>query len=447
MNDRNFAPPSVLTSGDTAESSQLDAAVRILNHLLGNFPGATVLRTTGDPLTLIEVATPKFTLLLRDTSVLRKLIFGRSPLPLADAYINGLVDIQGDLYAALGLKQYFETFDFSLGVRWALLRDAWRLPSKPRHLPSAPFGAGKFNHQHSKNSDQAAISFHYDVSNLFYQLWLDKQMVYSCAYFESPDDTLEKAQAAKLDHICRKLRLKQGERLLDIGCGWGAMVCWAARHYGVRAHGITLSQKQYEYAQERILREGLSDLVTVELRDYRDLEGEAVYDKVSSIGMFEHVGLANLPVYNATVMRVLKPGGLFLNHGITHDSEGWQRTIDTEFINRYVFPDGELDTVSNIQRRMEQTGFEIHDVEALRPHYALTLREWVRRLEAHCEEALQYVSEAAYRVWRLYMAACAREFELGGTGIYQILASKRNAGISPVPLTRKDIYAGEAPAG
>lgn len=447
MNDRNFAPPAVLTSSDTAESSQLDAAVRILNHLLGNFPGATVLRTTGDPLTLIEVATPKFTLLLRDTSVLRKLIFGRSPLPLADAYINGLVDIQGDLYAALGLKQYFETFDFSLGVRWALLRDAWRLPSKPRHLPAAPFGAGKFNHQHSRNSDQAAISFHYDVSNLFYQLWLDKQMVYSCAYFESPVDTLEKAQAAKLDHICRKLRLKRGERLLDIGCGWGAMVCWAARHYGVRAHGITLSQKQYEYAQERILREGLSDLVTVELRDYRDLEGEAVYDKVSSIGMFEHVGLANLPVYNATVMRVLKPGGLFLNHGITHDSEGWQRTIDTEFINRYVFPDGELDTVSNIQRRMEQTGFEIHDVEALRPHYALTLREWVRRLETHCEEALQYVSEAAYRVWRLYMAACAREFELGGTGIYQILASKRNAGMSPVPLTRKDIYAGETPAG
>jgi cyclopropane-fatty-acyl-phospholipid synthase len=209
----------------------------------------------------------------------------------------------------------------------------------------------------------------------------------------------------------------------------------------VHAHGITLSQKQYEYGQERIKREGLADRVTIELRDYRDLEGDGVYDKVSSIGMFEHVGLANLPVYNATVMRVLRPGGLFLNHGITHDSEGWQRTIDTEFINRYVFPDGELDTVSNIQRRMEQTGFEIHDVEALRPHYAMTLREWVSRLEARREEALQYVGESAYRVWRLYMAACAREFELGGTGIYQILASKRNEGISPVPLTRKDIYA------
>lgn len=160
--------------------------------------------------------------------------------------------------------------------------------------------------------------------------------------------------------------------------------------------------------------------------------------------MFEHVGLANLPVYNATVMRVLKPGGLFLNHGITHDCEGWKQTVDTEFINRYVFPDGELDMVSNIQRRMEQTGFEIHDVEALRPHYAMTLRHWVNRLEAHREEALQHVGEAAYRVWRLYMAACAREFELGGTGIYQILSSKRNNGISPVPLTRQDIYAGKS---
>lgn len=446
MNDRNLSASSSLAEINDAHSSQIDAAVRILNQLLGDFPGATVLRTVGDELNLIEVATPKFRLLLRDTSVLRKLIFNRSPLPLADAYINGLIDVQGDLYAALGLKQYFQNFDFSLGKRWALVRDAFRLPSKPREFPAGQFSAGGFRHQHSRTSDKEAISFHYDVSNDFYKLWLDEQMVYSCAYFETPDDTLEKAQAGKLDLICRKLRLKPGERLLDIGCGWGAMVCWAAKHYGVKAHGITLSQKQHEYAQARIQREGLGHLVTVELRDYRDLEGEGVYDKVSSIGMFEHVGLANLPVYNATVMRVLKAGGLFLNHGITHDTEGWEHTVDTEFINRYVFPDGELDMVSNIQRRMEQTGFEIHDVEALRPHYAMTLRHWVSRLEARREEALKHVTEAAYRVWRLYMAACAREFELGGTGIYQILASKRNNGISPVPLTRQDIYAGK-PAG
>jgi cyclopropane-fatty-acyl-phospholipid synthase len=442
MNDKNNNVISgSFLSSNAGEAGQADAALRILTHLLQDFPGATTLRLLGDQLHHIEITTPKFTLLLRDPVVLRKLIFGRSPLPLADAYINGLIDVEGDLYAALGLKQYFQTFNFSLGVRWALLRDAWRLPAKPKNLVNTPFDAGGFSHKHSKGSDQAAIAFHYDVSNLFYKLWLDKEMVYSCAYFESEEDTLENAQEHKLDHICRKLRLAPGERLLDVGCGWGAMVCWAARHYGVRAHGITLSQKQYEYAQARIAAEGLSDLVTVELRDYRDLEGEAIYDKVSSIGMFEHVGLANLPVYNATIKRVLRPGGLFLNHGITHDEDGWQRTVDTEFINRYVFPDGELDTISNIQRRMEQTGFEIHDVEALRPHYALTLRHWVSRLEGRREEVLEYVSESAYRVWRLYMAACALEFEAGGTGIYQILASKPGVAAPAVPLTRNDIYA------
>lgn len=442
MNDRNNNLVSAsFTLSNTAEAAQSDAALRILKHLLRDVPDATALCLSGDKPHQIAIKTPTFTLLLRDTVVLRRLIFGRNPLPLADAYIHGLIDVEGDLYAAIGLKQYFQTFDFSLSVRWALLRDAWRLPSRPKSLANTPFDAGGFAHRHSKDSDQAAISFHYDVSNLFYKLWLDKQMVYSCAYFKSADDTLEQAQENKLDHICRKLRLAPGERFLDVGCGWGAMVCWAARHYGVKAHGITLSQKQYEYAQARIQAEGLGDRVTVELRDYRDLEGDSVYDKISSIGMFEHVGLANLPIYNATIKRVLRPGGLFLNHGITHDEEGWQRTVDTEFINRYVFPDGELDTISNIQRRMEQSGFEIHDVEALRPHYALTLRHWVSRLEARREEALEYVSESAYRVWRLYMAACALEFESGGTGIYQILASKPGGAEAAVPLTRCDIYA------
>ena len=442
MNDRSkhLATPAFAVA-EPFSTTQIEAALRILKHLLHNFPGTTTFRVTGEHLDQIEIVTPKFTLLLHDLSVLRKLVFARSPLPLADAYINGLIGIDGDLYAALGLKQYFASFDFSLGTRLELVRDAWRLPSKPRQLAMTPFGTGEFAHRHSRSSDQAAISFHYDVSNSFYQLWLDKQMVYSCGYFHSLQDTLEQAQENKLDHICRKLRLKPGERFLDVGCGWGAMVCWAARHYGVKAHGITLSENQFEYAQARIQAEGLGHLVTVELRDYRDLEGENVYDKISSVGMFEHVGLANLPVYNATIKRVLRPGGLFLNHGITHDEEGWQRTIDTEFINRYVFPDGELDTVSNIQRRMEQTGFEIHDVEALRPHYALTLRQWVSRLEQRREEALQYVGESAYRVWRLYMAACALEFEYGGTGIYQILASKPGGAEPAVPLTRSDIYA------
>ena len=219
------------------------------------------------------------------------------------------------------------------------------------------------------------------------------------------------------------------------------MVCWAARHHGVHAHGITLSQRQFEYASARIAAEGLGNLASVELLDFRDLPRDAAYDKVSSIGMFEHVGLANLPTYLATVRRVLRPGGLFLNHGITHDEEGWHRTVESEFINRYVFPDGELDCVSNILLGMERAGFEIHDVEGLRPHYALTLRHWVERLEANRGAALREVDDVTYRVWRLYMAACALEFDAGGTGIYQVLGSKRDGGRWPVPLTRADLCA------
>lgn len=422
-----------------------DPAMRILNRLLHNFRGSMALRLWNGITHSIGRATPAFTLVVRDATVLKQLVLNRNPILLADAYFRDRIDFEGDLYAVLHLKVHFQTLALSLRERCALWIDAMRLPRmQAEALPpghNTALNTDKlFSHNHSKKSDHAAISFHYDVSNNFYRLWLDEQMVYSCAYFETPDDTLNQAQRNKLDHICRKLRLKSGERFLDIGCGWGALVCWAARNYGVRAHGITLSREQFEYAQQRIASEGLGDLVSIELRDYRDIEGEAIFDKVASIGMLEHVGLANLPIYNAMVRRVLRPGGLFLNHGITHDEEGWKPSVDTEFINRYVFPDGELDTVSNIQRGMENAGFEIQDVEALRLHYALTLRHWVQRLEAAHDEALQYVSETAYRVWRLYMAACALEFEAGGTGIYQILASKPGAATQPLPLTRRDLY-------
>jgi cyclopropane-fatty-acyl-phospholipid synthase len=268
-------------------------------------------------------------------------------------------------------------------------------------------------------------------------------MVYSCAYFETPQVDLDTAQEAKLEHICRKLSLQPGENFLDIGCGWGALLIHAARHHGVRAHGVTLSRRQYNLARERVASAGLEDRVSVELRDYRDIAGESLYDKVASVGMFEHVGLRNLPVYFSTVRRLLKPHGLFLNHGITHDSEGWRKSVSTEFINRYVFPDGQLDNISNIQHGMERAGFEITDVEALRPHYALTLRHWVARLERHHGQALHHVNEATYRVWRLYMAACALEFESGRVGIYQVLANKRGAGGgggAPLPLTRRRLY-------
>ena len=383
--------------------------------------------------------------MFRNPEVVCSAVLGRDPLRLAEAYFRGELDIEGDFFAALALKDHLEALQLSVGEQIGAAATALRLRAlnadrRPAHIRWAP-SHGRTVKAHSKAENRDAIHFHYDVSNDFYALWLDRAMVYSCAYFENSAVDLDTAQVAKLDHICRKLSLQPGERFLDIGCGWGALVIHAAQRYGVRAHGVTLSPQQLKVAQERIAQAGLTDRVSVELLDYRDLPGESVYDKVASVGMFEHVGLKNLPVYFSTVHRLLKPHGLFLNHGITHNSEGWQRSMSTEFINRYVFPDGELDNISNIQHAMERAKFEIADVEALRPHYALTLRHWVARLEHNHERALQYVNEATYRVWRLYMTACALEFESGDIGIYQVLATKRAQGNLPVPLTRRYMYA------
>ena len=429
-------------------------ASKLLELLFRAFKGSIALRLWNG--TVLRVGkshadewAPGFTLVFRDPGVVRSMVLGRDPLRLEEAYFAGDVDIEGDFFAALGLKDQLQSTQLPVRDRLGAMFSALRLTASssagadaagrrvPRH--------GRSFKAHSKLGDRDAIQFHYDVSNEFYALWLDPAMVYSCAYFERQDDTLEQAQQAKLEHICRKLQLQPGERFLDIGCGWGALVMHAARNYGVHAHGITLSRQQLDLARQRISEAGLEHRVTVELRDYRDLEGDAVYDKIASVGMFEHVGLKNLPVYFSSVHRLLKPAGLFLNHGITHNVEGWKKTVSTEFINRYVFPDGQLDTVSNIQRAMEHASLEISDVEALRRHYALTLRHWVARLEGQHARAMQVVSESTYRVWRLYMSACALEFESGEIGVYQILASKRCRSLAPSPLTRRHLYSAASP--
>jgi cyclopropane-fatty-acyl-phospholipid synthase len=395
-----------------------------------------------------------FVLCFRNPGAVCTLVLGRDPLRLADAYFRGDMDIEGDFFAALVLRDDLKSLELPLSERLRAGFMALKLRALNRHAEDPAAAAARDRDRaisrersvkaHSRDENRDAIEFHYDVSNEFYRLWLDRAMVYSCGYFERPEATLDEAQQAKLEHVCRKLLLKEGEKFLDVGCGWGALVIHAARHYGVEAHGVTLSPKQLEVARQRIARAGLSDRVTVELCDYRDLEGAALYDKIASIGMFEHVGLANLPLYFSTVWRLLKPTGLFLNHGITHDRAGWDLNVSTEFINRYVFPDGQLDSISNIQKYMENAHFEIADVEGLRPHYAMTLRAWVERLERRHARALEYVSEATYRVWRLYMSACALEFESAHLGIYQILAGKR--GGTPVrrPLTRRHLYEREA---
>jgi cyclopropane-fatty-acyl-phospholipid synthase len=297
---------------------------------------------------------------------------------------------------------------------------------------------------HSKIFDTKAIRYHYDLNDEFFGLWLDKRRVYSCAYFRRGEDTLELAQEQKLDHICRKLLLKPGERFLDIGCGWGALVMWAAEHYRVRATGITLSQNQYDYAQKRIRELGLQDLCEVRLVDYRDVSEAEPYDKIASVGMFEHVGRRNLGAYFGKIFRLLRPGGLVLNHGITLNSVD-QDELGSDigsFIDEYVFPGGELSHISRVIGDMSTQGLEAWDVESLRPHYARTLWHWVERLEANREAALANVGEKAYRIWRIYMAGSAHAFERGWMSVYQVLAGKPSAeGRLGLPATREYVYA------
>lgn len=297
---------------------------------------------------------------------------------------------------------------------------------------------------HDKAMDAEAIAYHYDLSNDFYALWLDPEMLYSCAYFRHPErDTLAQAQINKLDHLCRKLRLQPGERLLDVGCGWGGLARHAARHYGVSVYGITLSKEQLALARAKNAAAGLSDAIELQLQDYRDLPGCAEFDKVVSVGMFEHVGLANLDTYFGVLHEQVKPGGLVMNHGITAkhlDGRPVSRGAGT-FIGRYVFPHGELPHLATAIASMSGQGLEVVDVESLRLHYARTLEHWSENLEARLEEAKTLISEKTLRIWRLYLAGCAYGFRKNWMNIHQILAVKPLAdGQHHLPWTREDIY-------
>jgi cyclopropane-fatty-acyl-phospholipid synthase len=292
----------------------------------------------------------------------------------------------------------------------------------------------------NRATDAKAIAHHYDVSNEFYTLFLDPLMVYTCAYYRDPDGKLDQAQEDKLDLVCRKLELQRGETLLDIGCGWGSLSIWAAQHYGVRAHGVTLSQAQAAYATERIRREGLEDRCRVDHLDYRDLPPSARFQKIAAVGVIEHVGIPNYPAFFGSVRERLEDGGLYLNHGIVHHFH-WKPTSQTEFLYRHVFPNGDLAGLSETLTEIERAGFEIVDVDGLRLHYARTCRQWVERLRERADEARALAGERIYRTWLLYLTCSAVAFEDGSIGLYQVLLRKYgDPGVGRAPRTREHLY-------
>jgi cyclopropane-fatty-acyl-phospholipid synthase len=341
---------------------------------------------------------------------------------LARAYVHGDIDFSGGARRILGLAEALVGSVTHGGDRARAKFRVWL---------------------HQRRGNKANIQHHYDVSNAFYRLWLDERMVYSCAYFKTDTDTLDQAQAQKLDHICRKLMLKPGEEFLDIGCGWGGLILWAAQNYGVKAKGITLSRNQHDYVSAKICELGLSDRVSVELLDYLDLDPERSYDKIASVGMFEHVGIRNYPRYFGKIYRVLKPGGLVLNHGITQNQVGVASLGSGigEFVEDYVFPGGQLAHVSRVIEGLAADGLELVDAESLREHYAQTLWRWVDRLEANADSARREAGEERFRVWRIYLAGSAHAFDRGWLSIFQLLAGKPLAdGRLPHPPTREYMY-------
>ncbi|MFD2205067.1 class I SAM-dependent methyltransferase [Kiloniella antarctica] len=382
-------------------------------------------------------------LAMTDQSVLTKLLRRPKLKTVIDLYLSGGLDIRGGtLFDLAEQRPKGKTKALIKSLNKPLLLKTF-LPlmfarSKNQNLNLKGEGATS-----GRGSAQEDIAYHYDVSNRFYELFLDPEMVYTCGYFTDWSNDLARAQTDKLDMICRKLRLKPGDRLLDIGCGWGALICYAAEHYGVTALGVTLSEEQLSLAQERIKERGLEDKVSVELKDFRLLEG--AFDKVSSIGMFEHVGIENHREYYLTVNRLLKPRGLYLHHAITRrgkssDAKFNRKRPEYNSMLKYIFPGAEVDHIGMTARNLEAHGFEVHDIEAWREHYARTTELWARRLMENSDAAIAEAGAERYRLWVLYLTGVSLAFTRGTLNIFQTVASKRTKGLSGMPPTRSDLY-------
>ncbi len=377
---------------------------------------------------------------VRDPAAVVHLLRSPGQLGLARAWVDGSLDVDGDLEAVLRTRSTFEGIRLSAADRARLALAAARIVgARLLRIPPIPAVESRLNgRRRSLRRDRDAVRHHYDVSNRFYGLVLGPTMVYSCAYFASPDDTLEEAQERKLDLICRKLRLTEGERLLDIGCGWGSLLIHAAANYGAKGVGVTLSKPQAQLARARVAEAGLEGRVEIRVQDYREI-ADGPFDKIASVGMYEHVGRDELGRYVQVVVTLLRPGGLFLNHGITRLLP--HQPSPDPFITRYVFPDGELHPLTDIMSAMHAARLEIRDAESLREHYPLTLRRWLANLVANRDEAIAEAGPQRERVWRLYMLGSALGFEAGEISVHQVLAARPGAPYG-LPLDRAELLAG-----
>ncbi len=433
----------------SSERRQLDAAHRVLKHLseILDIP-LSVRLWDGSVVPLGRKADKDLFLVIEGPRTVSTILRNPTLENVFRHYAVGKIDLQGGSLLAIinsiqrdEVKKRAKNLDKMLIFREALpflFGPAEKLTLK------TDFRSDETGTTQSRRNNRDYIQFHYDAGNEFYRLFLDSQMQYSCAYFKSAENSLEQAQKDKLEHICRKLQLKTGESFLDIGSGWGGLICHAAKNYGVRAHGVTLSKEQYEYTLEKIKHEGLEKEVTVEIGDYLNVKG--TYDKIASIGMFEHIGLQNITAYFSKMNSLLRDRGILLNHAITRRAKGNKKKFnkiraERRLILKYIFPGSALDHIGHSVEQMELNGFEVRDVESLREHYALTLQHWTRRLESHREEAVRLIGKEKYRLWVGYLAAVSFGFVDGTLNICQTVAVKRaSKGLSGLPLTRQNVY-------